>query len=60
METISKASINTCSPYTILSKETWKVKEVLISTNVDTFIEDTVSGENMVEIEIAKHRVTAN
>lgn len=27
---------------------------------LDTFIEDTVSGENMVEIEIAKHRVTAN
>lgn len=34
METISKASINTCSPYTILSKETSEVKEIVVSTNV--------------------------
>lgn len=34
METINKASINPCSPYTILSKETSEGKEILPSTNV--------------------------
>lgn len=60
METINKASINACSPYNILSKETLKVKETCISTNVRYVHWGHSFRENTVEIDLEKHRVTAN